>query len=64
MRVRVHDVDQATMMVATASTEADLTECFDDPDERADVQAELERDGWTYVGGGAAPLTMLTVIRD
>lgn len=60
MRVFVHE---ATVLgwAKWESRECDIAECFpNDIDEAIRVRAELEENGYAWVGGGAAALYMLT----
>jgi len=60
MRVRIHDINRRDEAIFRCT--GDLHEIFDnDPDEIAEAQRQLAGTGQAMVGGGAAPLVMLTI---
>lgn len=68
MRVKLYECDQPDMEgavnAALNATECDLAECFPgDPEAAAQTEAELNDRGWCYVGGGAAQLYLVTVVK-
>lgn len=56
---RVMILDEDTGEIVTANCM--LGEAIEDEDEQADVLAEIRRDGFAIVGGGAAPPFRITV---
>lgn len=62
MRVRVfQEIDGFEVLQG----ECDLTECFpDDPEMVADTADRLRERGSCWIGGGAAPLSLLMLVRE